>query len=53
MNIIEKTIKELNYCDLTFKDDNSIRIKLSYPRYFYPTNAYLIWFFPELVDLWR
>lgn len=42
MNVIEKIIKELNYCDLTFKDDNSINLKLSYPRYFYPTNAYLI-----------
>lgn len=42
MNVIEKTINDLSYCDLTFKDDKAIRIKLSYPRYFYSTNAYLI-----------
>lgn len=42
MEIIKESIKELKYCDLKVSQDNSINLKLSYPRFYYSTNAYLI-----------
>lgn len=42
MNRIKNVIERLPYCDLRFKGDNYINIRMSYPRFYSQTNAFLI-----------
>ena len=42
MNRIKNVIERLSYCDLRFKGDNYINIRMSYPRFYSQTNAFLI-----------
>lgn len=42
INRIKNVIERLPYCDLRFKGDNYINIRMSYPRFYSQTNVFLI-----------